>query len=69
MDKSNKTVKNYIIRCGGADAYLTRIEKKKNEPPVYVYDTKDKKKAKRFTREEAEEIAEKRQAVAVKLKG
>ena len=65
----DKTEKNYIVRCGGADAYLTKIEKKKNEAPVYIYGTKDKKKAKRFTREEAEEIAEKRQAVAVKLKG
>lgn len=59
--------KKYIIKCGGADAYLTRIEKKKNEEPVYIYGTRDKKKAKRFTREEAERIAEKRQATAYKL--
>ena len=64
----DKTVKNYIIRCGAAEAYLTRIEKRKNEPEVYCYSTKDKKKAKRFTEEEARAIAERQRAVAVKLK-
>ena len=64
----DKTVKNYIIRCGAAEAYLTRIETSKKEPPVYVYGTKDKKKAKRFTEEEAREIAEKQRAVAVRMK-
>ena len=63
-----KEQKNYVIRCGGADAYLTKIEKKRNEAPVYIYGTNDKKKAKRFTKEEAEEIAEKRQAVAVMIR-
>lgn len=64
----DKPVKNYIIRCGAAEAYLTKIEKRKNQPDVYVYDTKDKKKAKKFTEEEAAAIAERQRAVAVKLK-
>ena len=64
----DQTEKNYVIRCGGADAYLTKIEKKRNEAPVYIYGTNDKKKAKRFTREEAEEIAEKRKAVVVMIR-
>ena len=50
--------KEYIIRCGGAEAYLTDIQqKKKSEEPVYIYGTKDRKKAKRFTEEEARRIA------------
>ena len=64
----DQTEKNYVIRCGGADAYLTKIEKKRNEAPVYIYGTNDKKKAKRFTKEEAEMIAEQRQAVAVMIR-
>lgn len=64
----DKTVKDYIIRCGGVEAYLTRIETSKKEPPVYVYGTKDKKKAKRFTEEEALEIAQKQRAKAIRIR-
>ena len=60
---------NYIVRCGGnVKAYLTDIEYPKGHPPVYNYRTQDPKKAKRFTKEEAEEIADSRQGVAVELK-
>ena len=62
-----KKQKNFVIRCGAAEAYLTKIEKRKNQPDVYIYDTKEKKKAKKFTEEEALAIAEKQQAVAIKL--
>ena len=60
---------NYVIRCGrNMKAYLTEIEYQKGHPPVYTYRTQDPKKAKKFTKEEAEELARQRQAVAVELK-
>ena len=60
---------NYVVRCGGnVKAYLTEIEYPKGHPPVYTYGTQDPKKAKKFTKEEAEEIAKARQATAVELK-
>ena len=60
---------NYVVRCGGnVKAYLTAIEYPKGHPPVYTYGTQDPKKAKKFTKEEAEEIAKTRQATAVELK-
>ena len=62
-----KKQKKFVIRCGAAEAYLTKIEKRKNQPDVYIYDTKDKKKAKKFTEEDAAAIAERQRAVMVKI--
>ena len=62
--------KEWIIRCGGAEAYLTAIEKgdrKKGEGPTYVYGTQDKKKALRFTEEEAWEICAQRKAEMIRV--
>lgn len=60
---------NYVVRCGGnVKAYLTAIESPKGHPPMYTYGTQDPKKAMKFTKEEAEEIAKARQATAVELK-
>lgn len=60
---------NYVIQCGGnTKAFLTEIRKPKGHPPVYVYGTKDPKKAMKFTKEEAEELAASRQGDAVELK-
>ena len=60
---------NYVVRCGGnVKAYLTKIEYPKGHPPVYTYGTRNPKEAKKFTKEEAEEIATARQATAVELK-
>ena len=63
-----KEQKNFVIRCGGGvKAYLTKIVKKKGENPVYVYGTKEKNKAKRFTQEEALRLAEDRKGIAVRI--
>ena len=62
-----KSEKNYIIRNGGAPVYLTGIESVKGHPIIYHYDTKDPKKAMRFTEEEARDLAEKRHAVMERI--
>ena len=61
--------KEYIIQCGGVSLamYLTKITKKKGHDTVYTYGSRDKRKALRFTQEEAEEIAEKRHAIILKV--
>lgn len=46
------TQKRWIVKNGAAEAYLTKID-----GVVFIYNTKDKKKALRFTRKDAEEIA------------
>lgn len=63
-----KSEKNYILRNGAAPVYLTGIETVKGKPIIYHYDTKDPKKAKRFTEEEARELAEKRHAVMERIR-
>ena len=59
--------KEWIIKCGGAEAYLTKIETPKGQNTVYTYGTSDKRKAKRFTEEDAKRIAEERQAEMIKV--
>lgn len=55
--------KRWIVKCGGADAYLTEITPEQlGHTPIYTYGTKDKKKAMKMTREEAETIAKQRHA-------
>ena len=58
--------KNYIIRNGAGDMFLTSIETVKGIK-VYTYGSNDWKKGMRFTLEEAREIARKRKAVVVWL--
>lgn len=60
----------FIIRCGAAEAYLTRIikAKKDNEADTYVYGTKEKAKAMRFTEAEARKICRERRAEMVRVK-
>ena len=49
-------------------AYLTEIKPPKNgNAEIYVYGTTEKNKAMRFTREEAEKLAKKRQAEMVQM--
>ena len=56
--------RRWVVKCGGAEAYLTDITPPGNgNQAVFTYGTKDKKKAKRFKREEAEVIAKQRHAV------
>lgn len=59
--------KEWIIKCGGVEAYLTKIETPKGQNTVYTYGTSDKKKALRFTEEDAKRIAEARQAEMIKV--
>ena len=65
-----KEKKNWVIRCGcDTEAYMTKIiPEQLGHTPIYEYGTSDKKKALRFTKAEAEELARKRQARAVELK-
>ena len=62
--------KDWVIRCGcDTEAYMTRIiPEQLGHTPIYVYGTKDRYKAMRFTETEAKELAKKRQAEAIKLK-
>ena len=61
--------KEWIIKCGGAEAYLTEIiPEQLGHTPIYKYATKNKKEAMRFTEAEAKELAKKRQAEAIRLK-
>ena len=55
--------REYIIRNGGADLFLTAIEEVHGHPCIYRYGSKNPKEAMRFTKEEADEIARKRKAV------
>ena len=65
--KADNEQKNFVIRCGGGvKAYITQIIKKPDEPPVYVYGTKDKSKAMRFTQAEALKLAKDRKGTAVR---
>ena len=59
--------KEWIIKCGAAEAYLTAIEHPKGKDPVYTYGTSDKKEALRFTEEDAKRIAEERQGEMIKV--
>jgi hypothetical protein len=61
--------KEWVIRCGGdTKGYLTEIiPPKKGNSEIYVYGTKDKMKAMRFTKEEAERIAKLRQADMIQV--
>ena len=60
--------KEWVIKCGGAEAYLTEIiPEQLGHTPIYRYGTKDKNKALRVTEEEARELAEKRHAEMVKV--
>ena len=70
MSREYKATKVWIIQCGGVapPVYLTKITKKKGEAPVYVYGSRDKRKALRFEEEEAKELAEKRQAIMVQVR-
>lgn len=55
--------KRWIVKCGGAEAYLTKITPEQlGHTPIYTYGTKDKQKAMRMKREEAEAIAKIRHA-------
>ena len=55
--------KRWIVKCGGAEAYLTEITPEQlGHTPIYTYGTKDKQKAMKMTREEAETIAKQRHA-------
>lgn len=55
--------KRWIVKCGGAEAYLTEITPEQlGHTPIYTYGTKDKQKAMRMKREEAEAIAKIRHA-------
>lgn len=67
MKKRGRPKRNCIIKCGGAEAYLTAIEYQKGKSTVYTYGTSDKSKAMRFTEEDAVKIAEERQAVVIIL--
>lgn len=62
--------KNWVIRCGGGmKAYMTEIRPPKGgHPTMYTYGTSDPKKAMRFTREEAQKLAEERHGDAVELR-
>ena len=61
--------KEWIIKCGGAEAYMTEITPAQlGHTPIYTYGTKDKSKAMRFTEEEARELAKLRQAEMIKVK-
>ncbi len=61
--------KEWIIKCGGAEAYLTEIiPEQLGHTPIYKYDKKNKKEAMRFTEEEARKIAKLRQAEMIKVK-
>lgn len=46
------TAKRWVVKSGAAEAYLTKID-----CGVYIYATKDKRKALKLTREDAEDIA------------
>lgn len=64
-----KAKKEWIIKCGGAEAYLTEIiPEQLGHTPIYKYATKNKKEAMRFTEEEARKIAKLRQAEMIKVK-
>ena len=55
--------KRWIVKCGGAEAYLTEITPAQlGNTHIYTYGTKDKQKAMKMTREEAEAIAKQRHA-------
>ena len=52
MKTPKDTAKRWIVKSGAAEAYLTKID-----CGVYIYATKDKKKALKMTRKDAEAIA------------
>lgn len=67
--------KDYVIKNGAEDIFLTEIQGQNDSPvkskkfdkfikgnPVYVYATKDPRKAMRFTLEDAQQIAKERHA-------
>lgn len=68
MKRGRPKKKDWVIKNGGAEVYLTSIETVKNHPIIYHYNTKDPKEAMRFTEEEAREIAQARKALAIKIK-
>lgn len=65
-EEADPAGRNYIIRNGAEEIFLTKIENVKGID-VYTYGSKDWKDAKRFTLTEARELARKRKAVAVWL--
>ena len=60
--------KKWVIRCGEGQNYLTEIrEAQSGHPRIYVYGSKDIRDALRFSKDEAEELAQRRHAKAVSL--
>ena len=58
--------KKWVIRCGEGQNYLTEIrEAQSGHPRIYVYGSKDIRDAMRFSRDEAEELAQRRHAKAM----
>ena len=60
--------KKWVIRCGEGQNYLTEIrEAQSGHQRIYVYGSKDIRDALRFSKDEAEELAQRRHAKAVSL--
>jgi len=60
--------KKWAIRCGEGKNWLTEIiEAQKGHPRIYRYGSDDVKDALRFSKEEAEELAQRRHAKAVMI--
>ena len=60
--------KKWAIRCGEGANWLTEIrEAQSGHPRIYIYGSKELKDALRFDEDEAEELAQRRHAKAVKV--